>query len=136
MIAAEIYSGLTVPYKNQFIRSLGSTQQTKAHEIIDLVCSHFKVDKSSALGQCRKREFTLARQISCYFIKQKTTLSLKAIGALFDGRDHSTVIYAIQTINDLIDTDRKFAKTMVVLEDMLSGVHKEDSTLTEIPTVA
>lgn len=37
-----------------------------------------------------------------------TKASLKSIGTYFGGRDHSTVIHACQTVNDLIDTDKKF----------------------------
>ena len=42
------------------------------------------------------------------FAKQLTQASLKNIGMYFGGRDHSTVIHACQTVNDLIDTDKKF----------------------------
>ena len=49
-----------------------------------------------------------ARQISMYLAKSHTKTSLKSIGAFFGGRDHSTVIYACQTVEDLIDTDKKF----------------------------
>ncbi|HZH55065.1 MAG TPA: helix-turn-helix domain-containing protein, partial [Sphingobacteriaceae bacterium] len=40
--------------------------------------------------------------------KNHTKSSLKSIGAFFGGRDHSTVIYACQTVEDLIETDKKF----------------------------
>jgi chromosomal replication initiator protein len=41
-----------------------------------------------------------------FLTKEYTELSLKAIGYHFGGRDHSTVIHAIQTINDLQNQDR------------------------------
>jgi chromosomal replication initiator protein len=41
-----------------------------------------------------------------YLAKNLTNLSLKSIGYHFGGRDHSTVIHAIHTINDLMDTNR------------------------------
>jgi chromosomal replication initiator protein len=56
----------------------------------------------------RKREIVQARQISMYLSKSLTKSSLKSIGAFYGGRDHSTVIYACQTVEDLIDTDKKF----------------------------
>ena len=42
-----------------------------------------------------------------YLTKEFTELSLKTIGYHFGGRDHSTVIHAIQTINDLQNQDRE-----------------------------
>jgi chromosomal replication initiator protein len=56
----------------------------------------------------RKREVVQARQISMYLSKSMTKSSLKSIGAYHGGRDHSTVIYACQTVNDLMGTDKKF----------------------------
>jgi len=41
---------------------------------------------------------------------------LKNIGDAFGGRDHSTVIYSCRTVNDLIDTDTEFQKTVHELE--------------------
>jgi chromosomal replication initiator protein len=40
-----------------------------------------------------------------YFAKEFTNLSLKSIGYHFGGRDHSTVIHAIQTISDLMEQE-------------------------------
>lgn len=57
----------------------------------------------------RKREFVVARQLLMYALKEYTSLSLKDIGARFIHRkkmfDHTTVIYACQTVKDLRDTD-------------------------------
>jgi chromosomal replication initiator protein len=61
-------------------------------------------------SKTRKREIVQARQISMYFSKQLTKSSLKNIGMHFGGRDHSTVIHACQTVNDLMDTDKKFKR--------------------------
>ena len=60
----------------------------------------------------RKREIVVARQVSMYLAKEYTNMSLKSIGSHFGGRDHSTVIHAIQSINNLMETDKKFNATM------------------------
>jgi chromosomal replication initiator protein len=41
---------------------------------------------------------------------------LKNIGIFFGGRDHSTVIHACQTVNDLIETDKKFRHDVEEIE--------------------
>jgi chromosomal replication initiator protein len=73
-----------------------------------LDCDYFEVPIEMVRSKTRKREIVQARQISMYLAKNYTKSSLKTIGAFFGGRDHSTVIYACQTVGDLIDTDKKF----------------------------
>ncbi len=84
--------------------------------IIDAVTEYFDVKVTDLKGKTRLREVVLPRQIAMYLAKEMTSLSLKAIGYHFGGRDHSTVIHAIQTINDLIDTDREIAKSVKELK--------------------
>ena len=73
-----------------------------------LVCEYFEVPTEMVKSKTRKREIVQARQISMYLAKNHTKTSLKSIGAFFGGRDHSTVIYACQTVVDLIETDKNF----------------------------
>jgi len=73
-----------------------------------LVCEYFEVPAELVKSPTRKREVVQARQISMYLSKSLTKSSLKSIGAFYGGRDHSTVIYACQTVEDLIETDKKF----------------------------
>jgi chromosomal replication initiator protein len=73
-----------------------------------LVCDYFGISIDQVKSKTRKREIVQARQISMYFAKDLTKSSLKTIGMHFGGRDHSTVIHACQTVNDLIETDKKF----------------------------
>lgn len=135
MISAYTYAGLTIPHKKQVIKLMHTSQLDRARGVIKIVCEHFNINPLDILNQCRKREFVMARQISIYFIKQKTKLTLKEIGNIFDGRDHATVIYSINTVNDLIDTDRKFAKTVTELEHLLLGLLKNIPENAGIPTV-
>ncbi|MCS6823618.1 MAG: chromosomal replication initiator protein DnaA [Cytophagaceae bacterium] len=76
------------------------------------VAEHFNVTIEQMKDKTRKREIVVARQVAMYFAKEYTNMSLKSIGSHFGNRDHSTVIHALQSINDLMDTDRKFNATM------------------------
>jgi len=73
-----------------------------------LVCDFYSISVEQVKSKTRKREIVQARQISMFFAKDLTKSSLKNIGMHFGGRDHSTVIHACQTVNDLIETDKKF----------------------------
>lgn len=59
----------------------------------------------------RKREIVICRQVFMYLMKNKDT-TLRNIGNYCGGKDHSTVIAALNTVGDLMDTDRKFRETM------------------------
>jgi len=71
-------------------------------------------------GKTRKRSAVLARQVSMYLAKQYTNKSLKTIGETLGGRDHSTVIYSCKAVQDLMDTDPVFKKTVDDLDKKLS----------------
>ncbi|HYK77033.1 MAG TPA: chromosomal replication initiator protein DnaA [Daejeonella sp.] len=102
----EIDLGLAKAMLKNFIKN--SSKEISMEYIQQLVCEYFEVPIEMVKSKTRKREIVQARQISMYLAKLHTKTSLKSIGAFFGGRDHSTVIYACQTVDDLIDTDKKF----------------------------
>jgi chromosomal replication initiator protein len=73
-----------------------------------LVAKHFDVPVEKLQGKTRLRDVVMARQLSMYLAKNYTNNSLKVIGDSFGGRDHSTVIHSLKTVQDLIDTDHLF----------------------------
>jgi chromosomal replication initiator protein len=88
-------------------------------KIIDVVTSHFNIKVADIKGKTRLREVVLPRQIAMFLTKEYTELSLKAIGYHFGGRDHSTVIHAIQTINDLQNQDRELQMHIKEIKEKL-----------------
>lgn len=72
------------------------------------VSDFFHVEQDDLKAKTRKKEIVIARQVAMYFSKSYTNHSLKSIGYHFGGRDHSTVIHALQAVNDMMDTDSKF----------------------------
>ena len=84
--------------------------------IAQLVADHFNVPLETLSSKTRKRQVVIARQLSMYLAKNYTKSSLKTIGDNFGGKDHSTVIYSINTVRDLIDTDSMFKDTVAELE--------------------
>ena len=83
--------------------------------IAKLVADHFAVPIEKLHSNTRKREIVTARQLSMYLAKHFTKSSLKEIGSDLGGKDHSTVIYSINTVKDLIDTDPLFKDTVAEL---------------------
>ncbi|MCC7429979.1 chromosomal replication initiator protein DnaA [bacterium] len=74
-------------------------------EIQKLVASELEIEFRLLLDKTRKQEIVYARQIAMHLCKEHTDFSLKTIGFNFGGRDHSTVIHAISSIEELIKKD-------------------------------
>lgn len=77
-----------------------------------VVCDYFDLPLEVLKSKTRKREVVQARQLAMYFSKSLTKSSLSNIGIHCGGKDHATVLHACRTVNNLIETDKKF-KTYV-----------------------
>ena len=75
--------------------------------IQQIVAEYFDFPDDMMRAKTRKKEIAQARQIAMYLSKKMTDSSLKTIGLHFGGRDHSTVIHAITTVEQMINSDTK-----------------------------
>jgi chromosomal replication initiator protein len=98
---------------------LTSKRNLTIEEIQRFVSSHYKIPEDLIRAKNRKKEVALARQISMYLSKQMTNHSLKTIGLHFGGRDHSTVVHAIHTIEDFRKNDKRIKEDLITLERKL-----------------
>lgn len=82
--------------------------QTGIDYLQQVVAKQYKVSPDDLKGKSRKRELVMARHTAIYLARVYTKYSLKYIGSYFGGRDHSTVVHALDNVNSLMDTDRYF----------------------------
>ncbi|MEM1138610.1 MAG: chromosomal replication initiator protein DnaA [Pseudomonadota bacterium] len=90
--------------------TLGSSVSLKQRRVtIDqiqkAVCRHFDVSLEDILSERRFRKIVRPRQIAMFLAKELTTRSLPDIGRRFGGRDHTTVIYSVRKIAELLGKD-------------------------------
>lgn len=76
------------------------------------VADYFKVELELMKGKVKKREIVIPRQTAMYFCKRYTQLTLALIGENFGGRDHSTVIHALESVEDMMKTDANFKNSV------------------------
>ncbi|MEO0473310.1 MAG: chromosomal replication initiator protein DnaA [Bacteroidota bacterium] len=88
--------------------------------IQEIVGEYLSIGVDDMKAKTRKRAIVQARQIAMYFAKEMTRHSLKSIGIQFGGRDHSTVIHALQTVADLIATDKYFKQNVQEIRKRIS----------------
>jgi chromosomal replication initiator protein len=87
-------------------------KELSVDNILEAITSHFDVNMELLTGKCRKKETVFPRQVAMYMLKELTNLPLKSIGYHFGGRDHSTVIHAVQSISEAMETDKSVEKTV------------------------
>lgn len=92
-----------------------SHTQISIESIQNYVCDYFGIDTNKVREKTRKQEIVEARQIAMYLSKKFTKSSLKTIGLHFGGRDHSTVIHAISTVEERMMTSPKHKR---ILEEL------------------
>lgn len=98
-----------------------NTQREISIEYIQkVVCDYFKLNMEVMKSKTRKREVVQARQIAMYFAKGYTKASLATIGAHCGGKDHATVLHACKTVNNLMETDKRFKGYVDELEKKIN----------------
>lgn len=85
-------------------------------DIKQKVCKYFNLPVEMLQSNTRKREVVQARQIAMFFSKSLTKSSLAVIGAQIGDKDHATVLHACKTVNNLIDTDKRFRMQIEEIE--------------------
>lgn len=90
-------------------------------KIQDTVSEFFGVKKDLIQSASRKREIVQARQVTMYFIKKHTELSLSQIGAHVGNRNHATVLHACNTVKDLSEVDKGFRSDIDEIERLLNS---------------
>jgi chromosomal replication initiator protein len=89
--------------------------------VVELVAREFALTVDSLLGRDRSREVALPRQVAMYLLRQEANVSLPQIGEALGGRDHTTVMYAIEKIADNIERDANLRKRVVNIKQQLYG---------------
>ena len=117
MIHPYMYVGVPAREKVAIMNSQNGAVFIKRH-IIPAAISVFNDHYSSTYTQkdlksgWRKRELVECRHACMYILRKKAHYDLKKIGREFGGRDHSTVIHACATFQNLLDTDKRYVKLL------------------------
>jgi chromosomal replication initiator protein len=91
--------------------------------IIEETAKYYSLTSEDLKGQRRTRNTALARQISMYLIRKLTNLSLKDIGDIYEGRDHTTVLSSIRRIEDNIKSSSSFSQT---IRDITANINSKN----------
>ncbi|MBN2619738.1 chromosomal replication initiator protein DnaA [candidate division WOR-3 bacterium] len=87
---------------------IGKGSKITKQMILRNVIDEFGFSEAELKGKKRTQKLALARQTSMYLLRTHLSLSLAEIGDFFGGKDHSTVIHAIDKIEHLKKTDLEY----------------------------
>ncbi|MGQ0829043.1 MAG: chromosomal replication initiator protein DnaA [Bacteroidota bacterium] len=103
---------------DKFVKN--TAREVSIDYIQKVVCDYFDLPLELLKSKTRKREVVQARQIAMYFAKSMTKSSLATIGLHCGGKDHATVLHACRTVNNLMDTDKRFKNYIEELNKKIS----------------
>ena len=95
------------------------SHRVTAERIITKTAAAANVLETQLIGPSRKQPLARWRQIAMYLCRELTDLSLPKIGAHFGGRDHTTVIHAIEKIKQLMAADKQVFDEVTDLSQQL-----------------
>lgn len=99
----------------------GAEKRVTVDEIQKAVAEHYGMKQADLLSERRTRAIARPRQAAMYLAKTLTTRSYPDIGRRFGGRDHTTVLHAVRTIERLIGEDAALARDVETLTRKLRG---------------
>jgi chromosomal replication initiator protein len=100
---------------------LPSRGNLQPEHVFDIVARKFNTTVEKLLGRDRSQDIALPRQIAMYILREEANFSFPQIGAALGGRDHSTVMSAIEKISDRIERDDRLRRDIFSIKQQLYG---------------
>ncbi len=87
--------------------------------LVNVVAESFSLTSDRLIGRDRSRAVALPRQIAMYLLRREADISLPQIGKVLGGRDHTTVMYAIDKVTDMLERDERLRRQVVQIRQKL-----------------
>jgi chromosomal replication initiator protein len=88
-------------------------------DILRTTASQFEIDPQELVSKGRRQELVIPRQVAMFLIRDMTTHSFPEIGQYFSGRDHSTIMYAVQKVKEQVERDSELAEKVREIKGLL-----------------
>jgi chromosomal replication initiator protein len=124
-LASFLHKPITVEFAREVLKDLVKDRslQVTVESVQQVISAQFAVKVTDLKSPKRTRSLAFARQVAMYLSRKLAGASLPAIGEKF-GRDHSTVIHAIQVIERRCEEDPGFHSTLEGLERLIESQRK------------
>jgi chromosomal replication initiator protein len=88
-------------------------------KIAEVVAEFYNIRIEDLIKQSRKKEFVKPRQIAMFLIRKELDNSYPSIGDFFGGRDHTTVMHAVEKIQGLVSLKDQFKQEVDLIMNKL-----------------
>jgi chromosomal replication initiator protein len=116
-----------VPISNELIESsfaknletASNLKRSTPDEVTETVSKYYQVGKRLLLGESRARPIARPRQILMYLLRTHLGISLEEVGRIIGGRDHTTVMHAVEKITQLATQDVQIREDILKIKQSI-----------------
>lgn len=94
-------------------------EEITPQSIITALTGYYRITKNDLLGKSKKKEIVIPRQICCYLMCELLSLPLVSIGKELGGRDHTTILYSRDKVDEMCRVNDKIAKDVDDIKNII-----------------
>ncbi len=119
--ASLVGSEITIDLAKEVLKNLipDANRHLTVEAIQKLVADHYNIKLTELKSSRRLKTLTGPRQIAMYLCRKHVKSSFPELGMKFGGKDHSTVVHAVQKVEKKLEDDPSFRKEIDSLEKLL-----------------
>ena len=122
---ADLSNGsITLAMAQEVLSKLFTVRETRditPELIVATVAGHYGLPEEDMYSKKRSREIANARQVAMYLMREMTQLSTTAVGKVFGGRDHTTVMHGCDKVEEGLKSDPKLRREVEQMKSKLAG---------------
>lgn len=103
---------------NEAVSESGNGEITAAN-IINAVTGFYGVSRDDLVGKCKKKDLVLPRQVCCYLMCELLSLPLMSIGKELGNRNHTTILYSRNKVEEMMAVSDKMAKEIDDIKNII-----------------
>lgn len=93
----------------------------KPEDVVNTIASYYNIKLSQLKSSKRDRSLSFPRQILYYILRSELHIPLTVIGDLLSGRDHTTILYGVRKVSDLLSTNNIVREDVMRIKQRLFG---------------
>jgi chromosomal replication initiator protein len=94
-------------------------------KIISEVSTVYGVSPEDLRSNKRSQQISIARKVAIYVVREITQMPLASIGTEFGGRDHSTIVYSVNSVTDAIQKDANLSN---LVNDIIKNIRDKSKS--------
>lgn len=94
-------------------------EEITPESVIAAVTGYYHLSKNDLAGKSKKKEIVIPRQVCCYLMCELLSLPLISIGKVLGGRDHTTILYSRDKVDEMCRVNDKLAKDVDDIKNII-----------------